>query len=118
MGGEGDESEFERRTALGIYQDQGEIDEDEPARQRWHRQLAVLARSGKYNKAAEVLDEMLRNGLTPGPRACHALLVAHASAGDGLGACTALELMQSAGANGGAACWGLGTGLSWRHQQV
>ncbi|KAL6771426.1 PPR13 [Auxenochlorella protothecoides x Auxenochlorella symbiontica] len=96
-GGDGDESEFERRTALGIYQTQEEIDEDEPERQRWHRQLAILARSGKYNKAAEVLDEMLRNGLTPGPRACHALLVAHASAGDAQGACLALELMQLAG---------------------
>lgn len=118
-GGDGDESEFERRTALGIYQTQEEIDEDEPERQRWHRQLAILARSGKYNKAAEVLDEMLRNGLTPGPRACHALLVAHASAGDAQGACLALELMQLAGGSGrrqwcGAGrAWAEAGGIEW-----
>ena len=90
-------TEFRRRIELHLYPDARDIDETEPQRVKWHHTLARLARAGKANRAMATLEAMIRQGIYPGPAACHALILAHAKAEDPEGALLVLRLMQAAG---------------------
>ena len=66
----------------------------------WHRRLHAAAKAGEAGTAEAVLSEMTAIGLSPGPRAYHALAVAYAKAGD---AHAALSAVQRAARELGAA---------------
>lgn len=76
---------------------EGLLDEEDPARWVYHRGLKAAALSGNWAEAESIVDEMARGGHVPGPRAYHALVCAHAQAGDAPGALGAIRRCWDAG---------------------
>lgn len=54
-----------------------EVDETDPVRFPYHKSLAVAAKAGNGQNAYIVLQAMAGKGLTPGPKAWHAVICAH-----------------------------------------
>eukprot|EP00884_Botryococcus_braunii_P008695 jgi/Botrbrau1/17827/Bobra.0127s0072.2 len=72
-------------------------DEAYPERIPFHQRLAVAAQDGNVDEAEVIVLEMESRGLTPGPRAYHALVYAYVKANDPEGGLDAIRRTHAAG---------------------
>ncbi|CAD7698756.1 unnamed protein product [Ostreobium quekettii] len=75
-----------------------DINEEEEERTAFHRRLFRAAKKGDAKAAENVVDEMMRAGLVPGPKAYHGLIFAYVKAGDAMGALYAIRGAHTSGA--------------------
>ena len=98
-----EEEEIERARSVGLHLRgrstlrQGLVDEADPARLFYHRQLKDAALQGDFDMAEQVLEEMAREGFVPGPRAYHGLAFSHVKGGNAAGALKAIRRCWEAG---------------------
>ncbi|KAK9823409.1 hypothetical protein WJX72_002547 [[Myrmecia] bisecta] len=79
---------MQRQAELAALQ---QLDETDPERTEYNRQLGAAARQGRPSDAEAVLAAMQDAGLPPGPRAYHGLVYAYARANDAAGALAAVQ---------------------------
>ena len=70
---------------------EGATDEDDPARMFYHKNLKQAAVAGNWQEAEAVVEDMVRAGNVPGPRAYHALVFSYVK---GRAASGALEAIR------------------------